>query len=98
LNLNPGFEEKDRVWHADSTFVESSRANLLHVYQPYPFYLLDPRFSASGGYRWWRTYLGTLLDRFGDKHVARSVLCVEYFPYHSESYKPMPQVIASQAY
>ena len=69
----------------------------LHAPQPYPFYLLDPRFRDASGARWWRTYLGQLIQRYGDRRIANSVVCVEYFGYHSEHFE-FPTTLPSQLY
>jgi len=55
LNLNPGFYESNaRFLTGDAYFQKTSRANLAHACQEYPFYLLDPRNSRSPGYDWYR--------------------------------------------
>jgi hypothetical protein len=97
LNLNPGFSDEDSVAHLRPDFAEAARLNLVHVEQPYPFYLLDPRFRDASGARWWRTCLGQLLSRYGEERIANAVACIEYFGYHSE-HNGFPSVLPSQQY
>ena len=64
LNLNPGFSESDILFHRDNAyFAKTSRANLHHECQEYPFYLLDPKNLAAPGSGWWRRKLQWLIDR-----------------------------------
>ena len=87
LNLNPGFDERDIAFHQGSDyFVKTSRANLAHASQAYPFYLLDPHNAASPGATWWRSKLKRLIDRYGVYKIANEVCVIEYFPYHSEKF------------
>jgi hypothetical protein len=96
LNLNPGFDEKDLFWHKQQEFVSENRKDLLHESDP-PFYLLNTKFRDSGGFIWWRAHLKQFISQFGLDSIARSFICIEYFPYHSKHYKQMP-VIPSQMY
>jgi len=98
LNLNPGFYESNaRFLTGDTYFQKTSRANLTHVRQEYPFYLLDPGNSRSPGYDWYRKKFRHLIDQFGLKKVAEEICVMEYFPYHSEKFGCMTR-IPSQAY
>jgi len=96
LNLNPGFSEKDLFWHTQPEFISENRKDLLHESNP-PFYLLNTKFRDSGGFIWWRAHLKQFISQFGLDSVARSFMCIEYFPYHSKRYKSMP-IIPSQQY
>lgn len=96
LNLNPGFDEKDLFWHKQQDFVSENRKDLLHKSDP-PFYLLNTKFRDSGGFIWWRAHLKQFISLVGLEKVTRSFLCIEYFPYHSKRYKPMP-IVPSQQY
>jgi len=98
LNLNPSFSEKDHVAHADPYFAQTSRANLVHGDLAYPFYLLDPRNAFSSGASWWVRYLRTLLASVERQRLANSLLCVEYFPYHSPRFPALPRTLESQTY
>lgn len=95
LGLNPGFKEADLTQHADSSFVNRSRNNLLHGPSDYPFYLLDTGIVRT---MWWDRKFGSLVTRFGRQVVARGVLCVEYFPYHSRRFHHRKVQVPSQNY
>ena len=52
LNLNPGFNENDKLFHKNNTyFKDQSLKNLTHK-SNYPFYLLDEKLKESPGYIW----------------------------------------------
>jgi hypothetical protein len=99
LNLNPGFDEREIRFHTnDALFIDLSRKNLLHEDMDYPFYLLNPRISASLGHQWWMKKLKEPICHAGLERVARRLLCVEYFPYHSQRYRAAPHALDSQGY
>ena len=95
LGLNPGFKDTDLVQHRDPAFAIRSRCNLLHGPANYPFYLLDPEIERT---KWWERKLGALIQRTDLQTVARGVLCVEYFPYHSRRFGHRWLALASQQY
>lgn len=98
LNLNPGFSEDElRYHHLDEYFRKAALANLAHVDQPFPFYFLDPSVD-SPGHKWWRKRLRLLIERFSAQKLARHLLCLEYFGYHSKSYSGDTPLIPSQQY
>jgi hypothetical protein len=97
LNLNPGFKEAEVPNHSAPYFSRLSRANLLHQQSDYPFYLLDPKL-VSLGRRWWERKLRGLIEAVGREAVARNVLCVEYFPYHSLRFKRCKSLLPTQLY
>ncbi len=97
LNLNPGFSAKDSESHSNSTFAAVLRENLLHAELDYPFYLLNPELPGLG-YWWWERKLRRLIRDCGQETVARNLLCVEYFPYHSRRYQHHKLRVPSQEY
>ncbi len=99
LNLNPGFDGRETRFDSnDAFFVQLSRNNLLHREQDFLFYLLNPRISGSLGYQWWARKLREPILAAGARKVARKVLCIEYFPYHSVRYKQFSSPLQSQLY
>jgi hypothetical protein len=96
LGLNPGWSEEDAAWHENPEFARLLRANLAHESLTYPFYLLDPSQSSPGG-AWWSQRLRPLIEEVGLETVARDILCVEFFPYHSHKYSQAPR-LPSQDY
>lgn len=98
LNLNPGFSEAEvQYHHLDDHFRRAALANLAHEDQPYPFYFLDPKVE-SPGHKWWQGRLRTLIEEFGADRLSRRLLCLEFFPYHSESYDRNTPRVPSQEY
>lgn len=97
LGLNPGYDERDDHWHNLPEFAARSRANMVHGPLDYPFYLLDPA-HPTPGHDWWRKKLRALIERTSLMAVARNVLCVEFFPYHSLSYGHDGLRVPSQYY
>jgi hypothetical protein len=95
LNSNPGFYKGSIL--GDDYFQQTSRANVYHTKQEYPFYLFNPGNRASLGYHWWSRKLEPLIALYGLKKVAQEIFNVEYFPYHSEKFGRMTR-IPSQAY
>jgi hypothetical protein len=97
LNLNPGFGKQDLKRHAEPLFIKRSRANLTHEPAEYPFYLLDPDPNLHRG-QWWDRKLKCLIKEVGLESVARRVMCVEYFPYHSRRFRHRKIALDSQRY
>lgn len=97
LNLNPGFSaEEVEYHHLDRYFQGAALANLAQE-QPYPFYFLDSAVK-SPGHQWWQRRLGTLIQQFTAETLARRLLCLEFFPYHSERFDRAIPRIPSQGY
>lgn len=100
VNLNPGFDERDFKLHAEPNFQNTILANLRHQNLEYPFYLLNPAFKETPGYKWWTRILGNLIKRFSAKLISQKILCVELFGYHSRKFysKEYLKNIKSQKY
>jgi hypothetical protein len=98
LNLNPGWSGEDAWWHAQPTFREASLLCLQHQSRKFPFFLLDPRFSGAPGNTWWNRKLKPLVERCGIEVVARSLFCLELFPYHSKRFGHRRLRLPSQEY
>lgn len=63
----------------------------------YSFWILDPAVEKYKGHHWWKRHLRQLIsicdgDEEGLRKVAQSVLCIEFFPYHSRSSGKFPEV------
>jgi hypothetical protein len=97
LNLNPGFDDRNAGEHARSEFQSLLRTNLSQGSAGFPFYYLDPRFESEGR-RWWENKLRSLLKLFGRNQLARSILCIELFPYHSRRFCHENLKLPSQEY
>lgn len=98
LNLNPGYDQnEERFHHLDEYFQRVSLLNLAHEGQDYPFYFLEPG-KRSPGHVWWQQRLRELTDLYGNRVVARNLLCLEFFPYHSISFGNKTPKVPSQQY
>ena len=96
LALNPGFAPKsDNDWHEDPDFQTIVSNNLNHGTSAFPFYFLNPHLAAVPGAKWWTQRSKTLIADVGVQTLAQGMFCVELFPYHSQSYKPIPKSISS---
>jgi len=98
LLLNPGLSPEDIAIHRDPNFVELSRQSLNHQLQPDPFLHLQPNLNTPGA-KWWRRIAKPLIQAVGDEQkVARSIFCVQYFPYHSKAFHSAGLPVSSQNY
>ena len=98
LNLNGGYREDDDQFTVHPVARTLQLGNLRHAPADYPFYHLDPRIKAFGGWKWWTDHLDALICRVGVKVVANRVFCVEFFPYSSRKYRSMRGILDSQRY
>jgi hypothetical protein len=101
LNLNPGHDETDRQTHSNEHIWSVMLNNLRQSQHDYPFYPLSPAFKGTGVERWWSKHLRELRQEPGldDAAIARGLLVIEWFPYHSEiSGLPTVPVCESQRY
>jgi hypothetical protein len=96
LFLNPGYTAADQQLHVHPEGQALWRVNVLQESTSYPFYMLDPRVAWAPGAYWWRRTLNKLIALADLETVARSVLCVEFFPYHSIGDPGFPGVVPSQ--
>jgi hypothetical protein len=97
LALNPGWGPADAAWHRRPTFRRRVFACLRHDPSESPFYHLDPTHDSPGR-RWWTKNLRHLVSEVGEYALARQLICVEYFPYHSLAFGHDTLRLPSQAY
>jgi hypothetical protein len=97
LNLNPGFSPQDPRTHRRTAFRQTVRDNLVQRLPAFPFFFVDPDLRAPGR-KWWENKLRHLLEKFGCERVANSILCIEYFPYHSERFARKCPPVPSQLF
>lgn len=97
LLLNPGFDEKDITVNLTLPhFVDANRRNLVDPFNS-PFYYFGGDLESTGGYEWWRKILKPLLKAGVTEAMLRNkIMAIEYFPYHSKSYKNLPLVPSQQ--
>lgn len=100
LNLNPGHSKEDENRHRDPKMKEALFRNLRHEEQRYPFYPLNPDFADTGVGAWWRKRTRKLHEAVGVEALAKKLLVIEWFPYHSVKCKSgiSSASVKSQAY
>jgi hypothetical protein len=98
LNVNPGYTPEDAQFTDNEGARDRWRRNVFHQSAAYPFYPLDPELAWAPTARWWTRRLGPLIAATDRAAVANSLLCVEYFPYHSCRDPQFPGELPSQAY
>lgn len=98
LSLNPGFDKQDIENHKEFYFKTVLKNNLEHKPNQYEFYYLDPKLSHTKGSLWWNKKLKPLLEIFDKKIISDKISVIEYFPYHSKSYKKTKHILESQKY
>ena len=86
LNLNPGFSEQDEADYALPPFRRAAIENLTHGIRGTPFFTIDPRFSETSSYRWWRSRLRAPIEAAAAGSAGRNLFCVQAFPYHSAGF------------
>ena len=99
LCLNPGFSERDLEVHGTPSFQALLRNNYSHGASPFPFYYLNPNFKSPGR-DWWEQKLKPLMSTglFTREELANSLLCVQYFPYHSRRFRHARLAVPSQEF
>jgi len=103
LALNPGVHPCDHVVHRQPWFVARAAGSLTHsLAQHEPFLHLGADHADTPGGRWWRRITGPLLaDDLTIENIARGVLCLQLYPYHSKKFagpaRPLPSFIYTAA-
>lgn len=103
LNLNPGYSPNESLSPKVSNFREVARANLLHQFYDYPFYVLDPSLKGTpSGYEWFSQKFSPLLHavNMSPMDISKKIFLVEYFPYKSQQCSPKwkKNILPSQKY
>jgi len=95
LMLNPGFHDEDLLYAHDPIYCEQlAQSLLMHPSkEAYPFTPLDPRWAQTPTGLWWRKILSRFVDAVGDKQVAQRLAVLEWYPYHSKSFRYKPQIL-----
>ncbi len=98
LALNPGFEQGDVIAYNDPAFAQQTRLNFTHGANP-SFYALDSKFQDSVTHQWWIKKIKGLVEvGIPLNQLSEKIMSVQYFPYHSVTYKPLSETLPSQEY
>jgi len=90
----PGESERD---NAVPGYLDQTLATL-RFGSAVPNWCFDRRLSATGGAKYWRAKLRPLTDVVGWDAVAEGVAWLEFLPYHSLTYKSVPELVPSQRF
>jgi hypothetical protein len=97
LLLNPGFVPEDETVNLRLPgFLKDNRLNHTDPYNS-PFYYFNEGNEMTSGYEWWAQRLKPLIleDGISEETLRTKIMAIEYFPYHSVTYKPVG-IIPSQ--
>jgi len=95
LTLNPGFTESYKEEVDNPDFVQELQKSYTFKSTP-PLYVLDPRFSQTGGFLYYAARLKELIDTVGWHAVVHKVMILEFSAYHSQTYRQLPFTLPSQ--
>jgi hypothetical protein len=97
LLLNPGFNEGDITTDLQLPgFADDIHGNHTDPYGS-AFYVFNKGYEHTEIYKWWTRILNPLVEVGVDIPTLRTkVMTIEYFPYHSVSYKNLPLVPSQQ--
>lgn len=98
LCLNPGYRRKlDRKAYKDKYCFKEDLKSFTFSNR-IPFRFLDPKLEYSGGYKWWTRLFKRLIRKFGMGALSKKLMCLQYLPYHSKTFKKPPCILPSQNY
>lgn len=101
LLLNPGYAgKKDVDFCKDLHAYKCAKEKLLINNNTYFFHLDEYFIKKSGGNSWWLKVFKSLIKNNNVKieTLKSKIWCIEYFPYHSKSYKLFPFTLEAQQY
>jgi hypothetical protein len=94
LNLNPGLQQSD--YHHPQHVIDMQRRSI--ALEADDFWYLDNKYAMTSGYEWWRKKTRGLTEHYDIATLKAALFVVEFFPYHSERYKPPRQLLPSQEF
>lgn len=96
LALNPGHSPEDARVHASRVYQELWWSNTRQTLDDYPLFLIHPDLRDAPCFKWWTAKLRFLINRFDLGQVARNVLEVQLYPYHSRAFRRRKGKLPSQ--
>ncbi len=96
LALNPGYSPSDADVHAGRAYQKLWRENAAQTIRDYPLFLIHPDLHHAPCFKWWTAKLRYLIDLFDLQTVARNVLEVQLYPYHSKAFRRRKGRLPSQ--
>lgn len=95
LLLNPGVDEADANVHTQEFLRDLLIQNVRRT-EPQSPHVHISEDAKHPGALWWRRATSQVTEQFGVTRVAKSLLAVEFFPYHSKSFAHGPLRLPSQ--
>jgi hypothetical protein len=86
LLLNPGFSADDATFHSQPQFRKRLHAAIKAESKSQPHFHLSQGAVGPGG-KWWLRAVRPLIEEVGQDCVADNLLAIEYFPYHSLTFR-----------
>ncbi len=86
LLLNPGFSAHDATYHSQPEFRRRLRAAIKAERKFQPHFHLSHG-AVGPGSKWWLRAVKPLIEEVGQDCVADNLLAIEYFPYHSRTFR-----------
>ncbi|MDZ7703524.1 MAG: hypothetical protein U5L04_03455 [Trueperaceae bacterium] len=97
LTLNPGLNSKDFATHERPGFISRVRRSLAHELDDYPLYHFDPAMTTPAS-EWWMKKSRELVEEVGVTAIAKGVISMQWFPYHTEEFRAPSLRLPSQTY
>lgn len=98
LALNPGLHSEDLSFHSRAECLDVMRKAAMQSPEIDSLYYLEQVFEGSPGAEWWRSKTRDLASAYGAKRVAKSLCCVQLYPYHSIKFSKVPGITSTVLY
>lgn len=98
LALNPGLHSEDSSFHSRAECLEVMRRAAMQSPEIDSLYYFDQIFEGSPGAEWWSNKTRHLASIYGVKSIAKSLCCVQLYPYHSIKFSKVPGTTSTVLY
>lgn len=96
LGLNPGWVPATDI-DERGEYAAQNRLNLTFRSRT-SFFSLDPALASTPGYRWWTSRWRLVAQIVGPQRLRDGLACVEWFPYHSATFRRLSTTLPSQLF
>lgn len=95
LLLNPGFDEEEERKDYYKLFRHYWEKEIQHEHPVpgLPLFCLEDKYTQFSDY--WKKRLRFLIEATSKEKVSQNVALVQFFPYHTKKYKPIPKRIST---
>ena len=98
LALNPGLHSEDFAFHSKPECLRVMRLAALQSPEIDSLYYFNQIFEGSPGAHWWKSKAAHIVKIYGEMIVARSLCCVQLYPYHSVKFSRVPGLTSTVQY